>query len=194
MARPRSSDAHARILAATSELLERTGVAELCIEQIATRARVGKQTIYKWWGGKGALVMEAALRSLEAHVRADDTGDLRRDLLSFMKRSGRLLRETSTGRTLSALMAQAQGDPAFAREFRERFLEVRRLALRRLLQAGVARGQLRRDADLDLFIDLVFGAYWYRLLTRRGPLDDRFATDVLEMLWPQVAARRKVAA
>jgi hypothetical protein len=31
-------------------------------------------------------------------------------------------------------------------------------------------------------------------LTKRAPLDDRFATDVLDALWPSVAARRKAAA
>ncbi|MBK7863816.1 MAG: TetR/AcrR family transcriptional regulator [Archangiaceae bacterium] len=194
MARPRSSDAHARILAATSELLEQTAVSELCIEEIAARAKVGKQTIYKWWAGKGELAMEAALANVEAHVHVEDTGDTRRDLQSFLKKSARLLRETSTGRTLTALMAQAQGDPEFLEDFRERFLEVRRGALRTLLRGGLKTGQLRRDFDLELFIDLVFGAYWYRMLTRRAPLDDRFAAELLEMLWPFVAARKKAAA
>jgi len=188
MARPRSSDAHARILAATSSLLERTPVGDLCIEEIAARAKVGKQTIYKWWNGKGALAMEAALEHIEAEVPVDDTGALRSDLLRVLKKSGRLLRETSTGRTLAALIAQAQGDPEFFDEFRRRFLEVRRAPLYALLERARKRGELPRGTDLDLLIDVMFGAYWFRLLTRRAPIDDRFAEALVALALPKEEA------
>jgi AcrR family transcriptional regulator len=185
MARPRSTDAHARILAATNALLERSPVGELCIEEIAARAKVGKQTIYKWWNGKGALAMEAALEHVEAEVPVDDTGALRADLLRFLKRSARLLRETSTGRTLAALMAQAQGDPEFLEEFRHRFLDLRRASLRGLLDRARKRGELPRGTDPDVLIDVMFGAYWYRLLTRRAPIDDRFAEALVALALPK---------
>lgn len=191
MARPRSTDAHARILDATNALLEECTVADLCIEEIADRARVGKQTIYKWWGGKRALAMEAVLSSLQHHVPATDTGNLEKDLLAFLRRSGRVLRDTSTGRTLASLMAEAQSDPDFRAAFREQFLEVRRKALLELLEAGVARGQLRKGLDLDLVLDALFGAYWYRLLTRRAPIDDRFAEELVGLLLPGIAVRPK---
>lgn len=191
MARPRSTDAHARILDATNALLEECTVADLCIEEIADRARVGKQTIYKWWGGKRALAMEAVLSSLQHHVPATDTGNLEKDLLAFLRRSGRVLRDTSTGRTLASLMAEAQSDPDFRAAFREQFLEVRRKALLELLEAGVARGQLRKRLDLDLVLDALFGAYWYRLLTRRAPIDDRFAEELVGLLLPGIAVRPK---
>ncbi len=191
MARPRSTDAHARILDATNALLEECTVAELCVEEIADLARVGKQTIYKWWGGKRALAMEAVLSSLQHHVPATDTGDLKKDLLSFLRRSGRVLRDTATGRTLASLMAEAQSDPDFRAAFREQFLEVRRDALLELLEAGVARGQLRKGLELDLVLDALFGAYWYRLLTRRAPIDDRFAEELVGLLLPGIAVRPK---
>jgi AcrR family transcriptional regulator len=189
VSRPRCPERHARILDATNALLETTGsVSELEIEAIAARARVGKQTIYKWWGNKRALVMEAALATVQGYVFAADTGDLRRDLVAFLKRSARLLRETSTGRTLSLLMAEAQVDVEFARVFRERFLEVRRQTLLDVLERAIERGQLREDTDLETFVDVVFGAFWYRLLTRRAPLNDRFAQAVVDLVLPTVRA------
>ncbi len=171
-------------------LLETTPLRDLAIEAIATKARVGKQTIYKWWGGKSALVMEAALHSMEAVV-ADDSGDARRDILSFLKRSARTLHETSTGHMLKLLMAEAQNDAAFAKAFQERFLLVRREGLRVAMRRGIARGQLLEDLDVDLVIDLAFGAIWLRLLTARAPITDRFAEQIVDMLWPAMRAEGK---
>jgi AcrR family transcriptional regulator len=195
MARPRCTDAHARILEATNELLETQAVADLCIEDIAGRAKVGKQTIYKWWGGKRALAMEAVLSTLQATVPFTDTGDVRRDLLAFLRKSGKALREKRTARTLASLMAEAQCDPDFLEAFRREFLTVRRNGLRDVVKGGIARGELKRGLDPELFLDVVFGAYWYRLLSQRAPIDDRFADEVLGLLLPgALAATRKRAA
>lgn len=184
--RPRCPDSHARILAATNALLETTSWRQLTIEAIAAKAKVSKQTIYKWWGGKPALVMEASLMTLQARVMPADTGDLAHDLTTFLKQSSRNLRETSAGRTLALLIAEAQQRPAFARVFRERFLATRREALRALLERGIARRALRDDFDVELLIDMVFGTFWYRLLTRRAPLDDRFVGQMAALILPSI--------
>jgi AcrR family transcriptional regulator len=187
--RPRCEESRARILAATNALLESTPWSSLAIETIAARAKVGKQTIYKWWGGKSALVLEAALTSLNVQVFADDTGDTRRDLSSFLKRSSKLLRETATGRTLAALIVEAQCDPAFAAMFREQFVSARREGLAIVLRRAIARGDVLEDLDVDLFIDCIYGAFWHRLLSGRAPINERFAQQLVDMLWPSIRAR-----
>ncbi|MEI2577700.1 TetR/AcrR family transcriptional regulator [Scytonema sp. PRP1] len=66
--RRRNQRSHQAILKATAELLEEKGYRDICIEAIAPsavpfgqfpRAGVGKQTIYRWWPSKAAVVMEA---------------------------------------------------------------------------------------------------------------------------------------
>lgn len=47
--RRRNQRSHQAILKATAELLEEKGYRDICIEAIASRAGVGKQTIYRWW-------------------------------------------------------------------------------------------------------------------------------------------------
>ena len=64
--RRRSERSHEAILAATQRLLLERGYRELTIEGIAARAGVGKQTIYRWWPSKAALVLEAYLAGQEA--------------------------------------------------------------------------------------------------------------------------------
>src|SRR5215217_1034955 len=70
------------ILSATADLLGQVGYTKLTIEAIAARAGVGKQTIYRWWPDKGALVLDAylALVGADQDLTFPDSGDLEADL------------------------------------------------------------------------------------------------------------------
>ncbi|MBA2740523.1 MAG: helix-turn-helix transcriptional regulator, partial [Actinobacteria bacterium] len=63
--RRRSERSHEAIVHATQELLVERGHRELTIEGVAARAGVGKQTIYRWWGSRAELVLEAYLAGSE---------------------------------------------------------------------------------------------------------------------------------
>ena len=81
--RPRSEEAHNAILDATLELLVEVGFSALTVEGVATRAGVGKATIYRRWPSKLPLVVEAFGR-LPALEEAD-TGDLVEDLKRMLR-------------------------------------------------------------------------------------------------------------
>ncbi|MGC7098554.1 TetR/AcrR family transcriptional regulator [Amycolatopsis lurida] len=49
------------ILSAAMELVTESGYAKTSIEGIAARAGVGKQTIYRWWPSKAAVIFDALL-------------------------------------------------------------------------------------------------------------------------------------
>lgn len=86
--RPRSEAAHYAVLDAATALLEEQGCTyeELTVERIATTAGVGKQTIYRWWRNKAAVVLEAVLTGRLKLDFADlpNTGDLRADLTTWI--------------------------------------------------------------------------------------------------------------
>ncbi|HYY19680.1 MAG TPA: helix-turn-helix domain-containing protein, partial [Streptosporangiaceae bacterium] len=94
--RRRSIRSHQAILAATTQLLAEVGYTALTIEGVATRARVGKATVYRWWPSKGALVMEAMGTALDM-TRVTETGDLRHDLLAIGKGIVHTLAHTPAG-------------------------------------------------------------------------------------------------
>ena len=119
--RPRSEEAHAAILDATLELLVEVGYPALTVEGIATRAGVGKATIYRRWSSKLPLVIEA-FGQLPALEEAD-TGDLVADLESMLNQ----LEEESVHRAAAAMPTiaiQAVGLnlPAFRSQHRLNFL------------------------------------------------------------------------
>ncbi|WP_191089854.1 TetR/AcrR family transcriptional regulator [Nesterenkonia ebinurensis] len=86
--RPRSEEAHQAVLDAVATLLNDQGhtYEELTVERIAGEAGVGKQTIYRWWRNKAAVVLEALLtgRLNLASEPVPNTGDLRADLMTWL--------------------------------------------------------------------------------------------------------------
>jgi AcrR family transcriptional regulator len=167
--RARNERARLDILAATLELA-RHDLAGTTVDSIAVRAGVGKQTIYRWWSSKWAVILDALLSHADREVVAEaGTGSPAERLEIFLRSTFRLLAgPDGDGPLLRALMARAQMDPGFAVVWRDQFILPRRRALLRLLDAG------QRD-DREAAVDMLFGGMWYRLLIEHGPLDDAYA-------------------
>lgn len=147
------------------------------MEAIAREAGVSKQTVYRWWPTKAAIILEGLNEAAVAIAPVSDTGSLHADLRQFLRRtvagaSGR------NARLLAALMAAAQLDDAFAKSFRNGFLAGRRQVLRERLESGRERRELSSSIDLDFLVELVYAALWYRILARNAPLDRRFADQL----------------
>ncbi|WP_234293539.1 TetR/AcrR family transcriptional regulator, partial [Nocardia jinanensis] len=83
----RSHRSRTAILTATTELIGEVPYAKLTVEAIAARAGVGKQTIYRWWPSKGAVVFEAMLESDTGPegLALPDTGDIATDLRALLR-------------------------------------------------------------------------------------------------------------
>lgn len=169
------------ILQATMEMLSQEGYHTMTIEAIAARAGVGKKTIYRWWPSKAAVVLEALTTYTEAHVPFSDTGSLEGDLQVYFEHSFPDLQE-KLGTALHGLAAEAQLNPEFAHEFQRMFIVPRRETLIALLQRGVQRGEIAPDTNLDVLVDLIYGAKWYRPLLHPAPLDEAFTREIVELI------------
>ena len=178
--RPRSESARAAILNAALAILEAEGYARVTMEGIAAKAGVGKQTLYRWWPSKAAVVMEAYASAVERRVPMPETGDFATDLRAYVLRTFAAAEEACP--IICSLMAESQIDPDFAQEFRQGFIAQRRRKLAALLEQGVGMGALAPSLDLDLLMDLVYGPMWYRLLNRHAPLDEGFAHALVDFI------------
>jgi AcrR family transcriptional regulator len=177
--RPRSEKSCEAVIRATHDLLRETGGVGLSIEAIARRAEVGKPTIYRWWPSLADVVLEVLLRQADAGITVPAGKSLRETLRRFLRLSMKALAE-GAGTHLRFLMAQAQTDEEFRRRFRENFTARRREALASVFQQSAERGRLGAEHDLEMLVDMIFGAMWYRLLTGHAPLDKRFADELTE--------------
>ncbi len=180
--RRRNQRSHQAILTAAVELLQEKGYGDICIEAIANRAGVGKQTIYRWWSSKAAVIMEAYSARATQNIPTPDTGSVKQDLCQILLQLFAILTTKTTREAVTGLIAEAQKDATFASSFREQFIECRRAATRTILERGIARGELRPDLNLELVIDAIYGPIWYRLLLKHATLDDAFAEELVNFL------------
>jgi hypothetical protein len=80
------------------------------------------------------------------------------------------------------LVEEARRNPELASTIREEFLSGRRAALSTVLKRGIRRGDLRRGLDIELALDVLGGAIFYRLLVTGGPVDQRLAEGIVELI------------
>jgi AcrR family transcriptional regulator len=181
--RPRSERARTAILEAASELLLARGLSAVSMDAVAERAGVSKATIYRWWPTKETLALDALYTEWAAarpHPR--DTGSLRGDLLSLLRPWARLAGSRPYGRVVAALLTEAQTDPVFAAEYRERFVEPRRQQAREIFRRAIERGEIPADTKVEVALDLLYGPMYHRLLHGHAPLNDRFVREVIDMV------------
>jgi AcrR family transcriptional regulator len=157
------------------------------IDDIAAAAGVGKQTIYRWWPSKQAVVIDALLHHSTGDTPFPDTGDARRDLRAHMLAVTRIF-TSSIGALLREILAESYGHPDVARGFVERFWQPRRELSTAFLRQAMSRGQVRPDLDVEAALDTVYSPLWTRLLIGHQPLDDEFVDRVLDVVWPGLAA------
>ncbi|MFF0580193.1 TetR/AcrR family transcriptional regulator [Streptosporangium saharense] len=180
----RRSDASRRaILTAAFELVGEVGYAKLSIEGIAARAGVGKQTIYRWWPSKGAVLFDAFLvlgEGADGEAALPDTGDLEADLKLVMRATVDELNDPRYDEPMRALSTEVSHDPDLAAVYRERLDGPMREIKKRRLETAQRAGQLAEDLDLDVAIDVLWGPLLNRWLQRTGPLTPEYADKLVE--------------
>lgn len=161
----RNPDTQEAILDAAEAIVEEEGIAGFSIEAVAKRARAGKPTIYKWWSGRTALLLEVYHRHKPANVHMD-TGSVEGDVVAFFTGVFAHWGNTGAGQVFRFIVAEAQRDEAAAASLRAYALE-RRQQSGQIFERGVARGELAADIDTGLAADMLAGFAWHRLLTGR---------------------------
>jgi AcrR family transcriptional regulator len=187
VARTRDEDARRRILAATRHLLHERGPLQVGIDDIAREADVGKQTIYRWWRSKTAVVLDALGEITEPELRFPDTGSTEEDLRREMRQVTRVL-SSDVGPLVREIVAAAQGDAQVAEDLRTRVFAHRRRLAADTLRRGMARGEVRDDLDLEAAIDALYAPLWLRLIMGHQPLSPKAADAVVDVVWPGLSS------
>lgn len=179
--RPRLIETESSIRDAARSLLLEVGYDGLTLEAVASRAGVGRPTIYRRWNGKAALVADVLLNELDTNAPFSNKGDVRRTLAHQMRRVARSFSGTE-GRWLTNLIVAAQCDGEVARLLRERFLLPRRANALDIIRMGMERGELRKDINPEVLVDALYAPFYHRLLMGHQPLDSRFVTTLLDVV------------
>ena len=172
---------HVAIMDVVYALLQEKSVRDLTMEEIARRAKVGKPTIYKWWSTKATLVLAMLCERMAPNLEKP-TVLTAEESLHFRVR--RLIDAFNGpfGKIVAGLIAEGQNEPAVLQEFFDRWVSPRRNATIADLQRGRNAGELRSETKPELLNDAIFGAIYYRLLLRSGPLTRRFGEELVEQV------------
>ncbi|MBL1077015.1 TetR/AcrR family transcriptional regulator [Nocardia sp. 2] len=176
--KPRTARSRKEILDAAFELAMAHGYAKLTMEGVAARARVGKQTIYRWWPSKAALALDVLNDRIGAATDFPDTGDITADLTTQITAVATLFNSPMAG-IFRGVIADAQSDLRVAEAVAATFLGPRAEACARRLDIAVAQGQIRADIPTADMVELLYGPLYYRVLLRDLPLTGEHALDVL---------------
>jgi len=164
------------------------GYEQLTIEAIAERAGVGKQTIYRRWPSKAAVVAEAALSVdlvgeplLPAH-----TTDLASDMRAWLRQRQNWLESPGVMALVRGLVAAAADRSVDAARLYDHLTQPQRQVLLERLELAREEGHVRGDADLAAVAEALLGVVLYRILAR-GPETPRGGDGVVEALLHGVA-------
>lgn len=160
------------VLTAAADLLFTHGLNAITFERIASAAGSSKTTLYKWWPTPAALAAEAYFTRVEHTLDFPDTGDIVTDVHTQVNAFTNLLQHEDAGRVIREIIGGTQTDPALRQAFTAAYSRPRRDEVIRAFQRGQDRGQIKRDAPLDVLVDQIWGACYYRILLLDEHIDD----------------------
>jgi len=174
----------AAVIDATLTALLAHGLDDLSIAEVARSAGVHPTTIYRRWGDKSNLALDAALSGTEAEIPAPDTGSLRGDLLAVIRGIAAFLR-TPLGELLVRI-ALRHDLPEYEAARGGYWLQRFQIG-GALLERARKRGELRADADPLLALEALVGPMHLRLLLTGEPLDDDFLVRCVDIVLDGIA-------
>lgn len=186
--RPRDLAAKKAILDAARALLDEGGPGVVTMEVVATRAGVGKPTVYRWWPDRHAVVMAALMAGPNpgegARAGKSTFDSIRNQLRQIASRFA-----SPTGRHITSMLAAADAESELGKAFRGHFVLARRAEGRAILEQGIADGEVRGDLDLEVALDELYGAVFFRLLLGHAPLDTGFVDKLIEQAMEGMTVR-----
>lgn len=160
------------VLDATGRLFATQGYDHLTIEGIAAEAGVSKQTIYRWWSSKSAVVADALIEDLllPDHPVVPDTGDIRADLIAWMQSLIDLVAQPGNDSLVRSLVAAACENPAIGARLNNALGITATVSTR--IEGAVAAGQLPADLPVKEFVGALVGGFVLHSLERTEPGPD----------------------
>jgi len=168
--------------AALDELGE-VGYGAFTIESVASRARVGKSTIYRHWRDKLDLIADAFESAHEQMAPSVETGPTRDRLERLVRHVAEIVIDSTFSRCIPALIEGAERDLRL-RAFHHRYSAMRRQSLIELIAEGVEAGEFAAGTDPELATVALLGAVFYGRLMSAEPFDPASTSELVSAVLP----------
>lgn len=124
------------------------GYAHVTMDEVASRAGVSKASLYLRWQNKVALVAEAIRDLAQPVPEVPDTGNLPSDMRAFLR--GLQRSRSAASKAVTAVSGELGNSPELRAAWRRGVSGLVVERLRTIITRAIERGELTRDADVDL--------------------------------------------
>lgn len=162
----------------------------LTIEGLAGEAEVSKQTIYRWWPSKAAILGEALLEGElpGADASVPTTSDLEADLRAWFSLVSRSLGSPESVAVARALIAVTATDAALGAVLNEKLAAPVREWVVARLRVAVSAGDVRADVDAEAVAEHFVALASYAALLGT-PLGEERVAAMVGVVMRGIAAR-----
>lgn len=164
--RPRDPETDKRITAAAAELMLLRGFDKMTVDDVATKAAVGKATVYRRWPSKDDLAVAAMEELYAAEIPAPDTGSIRGDLVESFRSVLTFVNSPEGEAYFRTSMAESVRDERIAALYRASSERVEEATVA-MYRRAIARGEVRPDVDLSVAVQWLGGLIGSRAITHR---------------------------
>lgn len=176
----RSARIRQAVLEAAFEALLDDGYEKLSIARVAAAANVHETSIYRRWGSKGALVMDACLSKAADAIPTPDTGHIQSDLDQLVGQVVRVLK-SRVGRALGSAILAARANPNL-RSLSQQFWSQRLALAQGIFERAEQRGEIRSGLNFNVLLEMLIGPLYFRTLVSGEPLSTTFGHELVELL------------
>jgi AcrR family transcriptional regulator len=181
------AEIRARVMPAVIDELVRWGVERFSIEAMAERHHLDATLIYRYWGDKQRLIVDAAVEDVESLSSLADTGSLRGDIFA-LARAVTDRANTEVGRTLlRAVVMNRRG--RHDEDTRLMFWGARFDAVRAVVDRARERGELRDGVNTLAAVLVILAPLNMRALFSDEPIDDDYCEAIADMAWHAIARK-----
>nr|WP_090277844.1 TetR/AcrR family transcriptional regulator [Mycolicibacterium komanii]CRL72889.1 transcriptional regulator [Mycolicibacterium komanii] len=178
---PRVEHSRRAILRAALDEFADAGYAGFRMESVATRARVGRSTLYRHWPDKASLIADA-LETLNVQpnpAREAPTGTSRERVEILLEHLARALSDSAVSACIPALAHAAETEPEIRRFFHT-YSAQRRRRLTDTITSGVSDGEFAARVDPEAASVALSGALFYLRLATDEPADPEFLRALVD--------------
>ena len=176
----RSARVRRAVLDAALDLLHANGMDGLTVADVAARAGVHETSIYRRWGTRENLMLEALLEEAEALLPVPDTGSLREDLLAYATSLAAYL-TSPIGDAFDRALASAGDDPATSRS-RDQYWNARYARSGQIITRAIDRGELPDATDPRHVLEMLVAPLHLKVVLTREPLDPALPERIVDTL------------
>jgi AcrR family transcriptional regulator len=179
---PVPADIRAQVMPAALDELARWGVERFSIEAMAERHRLDPAMIYRYWGDRQGLIIDAALADAQALSLATDTGSLRGDLMALARNVTARI-NSEDGRTFLRALAMDRRGHHHDEKTRMMFWQARFEIVRAVIDRARQRGELREGVSTLAAVQILMAPLNVRALYSDAAVDDDYCVQIADLTW-----------